>query len=106
MISRIVLLPGEELPKRLMINEHPGGVIDHRSDTEICNRRWGTRSTTLVRPGPIIGQVHLPLGIVEYDHLVMSTLLSCKEGVKKLLLDAGRSRMTSEQFAGRRVFDQ
>ena len=83
MISRIVPLPGEESFKRLTINEPLGEVIVHRSDTKICGSRWNTRSISLVRPRPTTGQVHLPLGIVEYDHLVMSTLLSCKEDVQK-----------------------
>ena len=106
MISRIVPLPGEEIFKRLTINEPLGEVIVHHSDTKICDSRWNTRSISLVRPRPTIGQVHLPLDIVEYNHLVMSTLLFYKEGVKKSLPDAGHSRLASEQFAGLLVFDQ
>ena len=68
MISRIIPFPGEEFPKRLKNNKHPGEVIDHRSGIEICSSRWDTRSISLVGPRPTIGRVNPPLGIVEYDH--------------------------------------
>ena len=88
-----------------MINKPLEEVIARQFDMEICSR-WNTRSISLVGPRPITGLVNLSLGIVGYDHLVISTLLSCKEGVKKSFPDVGHSHLTSEQFAGHLVFDQ
>ena len=88
-----------------MINKPLEEVIAHLFDAEIHNR-WNTRSTSLVELTPITGQVNLSLGIVGYDHLVIITLLSCKEGVKRSFPDVGHSHLISERFAGHLVFDQ
>ena len=53
----------------------------------------------------MIDQAHLPLGIVEYDRLVMSTLLS-RNGIMISLPDVGRFRLTFEQFIDCLGFDQ
>ena len=92
--------------ERLIINKPLGEVIAHHSDMEIRSNRWTTRIIPLLGPRPITGRVNLLLGIVEYDHLMISTLLSCKEGAKKLLLDVGHFHLIFELFAGHLVSDQ
>ena len=89
-----------------MIDKLLEEVVVHHFFREICTNRWSTRSITLVGLKSLIDQAHLPLGIVEYDCLVISTILSRKEGIMILLPDVGRLRLTFEQFAGRLAFDQ
>ena len=95
----------EEFFEHLVIDKLLREVIVHHFYLGIYNSRWNTKSITLVGLRPIVGQVHLPLGIVMHDHLVTSTLLSCKQGVMVLLPDVGHSRLTFEQFVSRHGLD-
>ena len=72
---------GERFLERLMINKLLGEVIVHHSNPEVCSSRRTTRSITLVGPRLIISRIHPLPGIVVYDHMATSTVLSCNGGV-------------------------
>lgn len=89
-----------------MVDNLLGAVDNHDSLREICISRWNTGKITLVGLLSMTDQILLPLGIVEYDHLVMLILLFHKGVIMNLLLVVEHFHPTSEQFVGQKNFDK